>query len=278
MLHVVTKKVLNHYQVLGGSTAMNAMYLIRPSEVEINAWAGLMVKEDKNAAKAWEWKTFYEYMKKSETFTPPQSTLAIPFKWSNKTHGSSGPMQVSYPSMCVWVFSYITRWLISSYSMMSQVGDWTPTLENIGIPALEEPNGGVTLGALVAPSWINPSNWTRSYSKVAYLDPVIERRNLAIRVNTTVTRIIFSDGSGDITATGVELAGSASDPRQTVSVKKEIILAAGVVGSPQVLMLSGIGPADVLQAVNISVKVNLPGVGQHLQDHLVCLFHLLRSF
>jgi choline dehydrogenase len=152
---------------------------------------------------------------------------------------------------------------------MSQVGDWTPTLGNLGLPPLKEPNGGVNAGAFVAPSWINPSNHTRSYSKAAYLDPILYRPNLSVHVNATVTRIIFTNDSGNLTATGVEFASSAAAPRQTVSVKKEVILAAGVIGSPQVLMLSGIGPRDVLESVNISVQVELPGVGQHLQDHVV---------
>jgi choline dehydrogenase-like flavoprotein len=157
--------------------------------------------------------------------------------------------------------------------MVSQVGNWTPTWENLGLPALDKPNGGVTLGAFVSPSWINPSNLTRSYAKSAYLDPVLYLPNLSVLVNSTVTRIIFRDGSGDLTATGVEFAATADGPRQTVSAKKEVIIAAGVIGSPQILMLSGIGPTDILEAANISVRAALPGVGQHLQDHLVGVLH-----
>jgi choline dehydrogenase len=160
---------------------------------------------------------------------------------------------------------------------MSQVGDWTPTLENLGLPALKEPNGGITIGAFVAPSWINPSNRTRSYSKAAYLDPVLSRPNLSVLVNATATRIILTNSSGTLTATGVEFANFASAPRQTVSAKREVILAAGVIGSPQLLMLSGIGPRDVLEGANISVQVELPGVGQHLQDHVVRFFHSFQS-
>jgi choline dehydrogenase len=110
---------------------------------------------------------------------------------------------------------------------------------------------------------------TRSYSKAAYLDPVIERPNLDILVNTTVTRIIFAGGDGDLEATGIEFAESADGPRKSVAAQREVILAAGVVGSPQILMLSGIGPKDVLEAAGVSMKQELPGVGQHLKDHLV---------
>ncbi|KAF9456272.1 mala s 12 allergen [Collybia nuda] len=243
-------------KVLGGSSAVNAMYLVRPSETEVNEWEGLMSGEDSEAAKPWGWDQFYESMKRSETFTPPLPDTETGgngnLTWSASTHGTSGPMQVSYPAF-----------------VMSQVNDWIPSLESLGIPALQEPNGGTTLGALVGPSWINPSNWTRSYSKAAYLDPVINRENLAVLVNSTVTRIIFADASsGDLTATGVEFANSADGPRKVVNANREVILAGGVVGSPQILMLSGVGPRDVLEAAGVDVKVELPGVGQHLQDHL----------
>jgi hypothetical protein len=80
------------------------MYLIRPSEIEVNAWAGLMMEDDEGSAEAWQWETFYEYMKKSETFTPPSSGLGVDFKWSSETYGTNGPMQASYPALCVWFF------------------------------------------------------------------------------------------------------------------------------------------------------------------------------
>lgn len=240
-------------KVLGGSSAVNAMYLVRPSAIEIDAWASLMESEDKDAAMKWSWDQFYPAMKKSETFTPPRDDVAQigNISWSAAAHGTSGPMQASYPAF-----------------MLSQVGGWAPSLEAMGLPPLKEPNGGKTLGSLVGPSWINPSNWTRSYSKAAYLDPAISRPNLHVLVNAMATRLIFADGPGNLNATGVEFAGSADAPRKTVNVKTEVILAGGVVGSPQLLMLSGVGPKDVLEAAGVAVKVELPGVGQHVQDHL----------
>jgi len=240
-------------KVLGGCSAVNAMYLVRPSEIEVNAWESLMTNEDSGAAKKWGWDQFYIAMKKSETFTPPRDDVAEigNITWSASTHGTSGPMQASYPAV-----------------MMSQVGGWAPALNALGLPPLNEPNGGKTLGSLVGPSWINPSNWTRSYSKVAYLDPALSRSNLAVLVNTTATRIIFADGSGNLTATSVEFGSSRDGPRKTVAVKQEVIISGGVVGSPQLLMLSGVGPKDVLEAAGVALKVDLPGVGQHIQDHL----------
>ncbi|GLB41482.1 putative alcohol oxidase [Lyophyllum shimeji] len=212
-----------------------------------------MTNDDSAAAKKWGWDQFYIAMKKSETFTPPRDEVAEigNITWSASTHGTQGPMDASYPAI-----------------MMSQVGEWASGLDALGLPALKEPNGGKTLGSLVGPSWINPSNWTRSYSKSAYLDPALSRANLAVLVNSTATRIIFTNGSDDLTATAVEFASSRDGPRKTVSVAKEVIISAGVVGSPQLLMLSGVGPKDALEAAGVPSRVDLPGVGQHVQDHL----------
>jgi choline dehydrogenase-like flavoprotein len=87
----------------------------------------------------------------------------------------------------------------------------------------------------------------------------------------TVTRIIFSGDStqGNLTATQVEYSTADGAPKKTVNVGKEVILAGGAVGSPQILMLSGVGPQDVLKAAGVNVSLVLPGVGNHLQDHLV---------
>jgi choline dehydrogenase len=121
----------------------------------------------------------------------------------------------------------------------------------------------------IATSAIQPSNWTRSYSRSAYIDPLPTRPNLSILPNATVTRMLFATNSTtNLTATGVEYAGSVKGARKTVNVRREVILSGGAIGSPQMLMLSGVGPKDVLSAAGIDVKLELPGVGQHLQDHI----------
>ena len=156
--------------------------------------------------------------------------------------------------------------------MIPTVGNWTQTLANIGVLVSEDGYSGNGAGAYVANSAINPANWTRSYSRSGYIDPLPPRSNLAILPNATVTRIIFDTSNpSNLTATGVEWANSAAGARQTVSVRKEVILTGGTVGSPHVLMHSGVGPSDVLTAAGADVLLDLPGVGQHLQDHIVRL-------
>lgn len=157
------------------------------------------------------------------------------------------------------------------YSILPVVGNWTATLEGIGIPRTADSNGGEGWGAFIATSSINPSNWTRSYSRSAYIDPLPNRPNLSILANATVTRLIFSSSSpsNNLTASGVEYAATRGGAKKTVNVRKEVILAGGAIGSPHILMHSGVGPKDVLDAAGVSVNVELPGVGQHLQDHIV---------
>lgn len=153
--------------------------------------------------------------------------------------------------------------------MPSSMQLWVPTLQAVGIPATEDSEGGNNIGGFITPISVNPSNWTRSYAVSGYINPLPPRSNLHILPNATVTRIIFADGSGDRRASGVEWATNRDAPKRTINVSKEVLLAAGVIGSPQILMHSGVGPKDVLDPVGIQTVVELPGVGQHVQEHLV---------
>ncbi|RPD70182.1 hypothetical protein L226DRAFT_526054 [Lentinus tigrinus ALCF2SS1-7] len=173
-----------------------------------------------------------------------------------RVHASSrstnGPIHVSYPG-----FEFAT------------VGNWTGTLANAGVEVTPDAYGGENYGAYIATNSINPANWTRSYARSGYIDPLPPRDNLAVLPNATVTRIIFDSSNKDnLTATAVEWASSADAARETIKVRKEVIISSGAMGSPRVLMHSGVGPSDVLQAAGVDVQVSLPGVGQHLQDHL----------
>ena len=156
------------------------------------------------------------------------------------------------------------------FSTLPVVGQWLPTLQNAGIPNCADPAGGEPFGAFITTSAINPANWTRSEARNSYIDPLPPRNNLHILVNATVTRILFDTSNpNNLTATGVEYAFVKGGPRSSVQVRKEVILSGGAIGSPHVLMHSGVGPSDVLGSVGINVTLNLPSVGQHLQDHVV---------
>lgn len=153
-------------------------------------------------------------------------------------------------------------------------GNWTKSLEAVGIPTLQNPNAGVSLGGYIAPSSINPFNWTRSYSKPAYIDNLPPRSNLHILTNATVLRVNFNDliVNGKWFASSVSFAADSTDTVRTVAVVRDVILAGGPLGSPKILMHSGVGPRDVLEAAGVDVVYELPGVGQNLQDHVVRFF------
>ena len=106
---------------------------------------------------------------------------------------------------------------------------------------------------------------TRSSSLTAYFDPASGRRNLKMLNNYQVTEILLS-GNG-LTAVGVKATDRTTGKVYRFSANKETILAAGAVHTPQVLMLSGIGPKAVLSAAGIKTKLDLPAVGTNFQDH-----------
>lgn len=113
---------------------------------------------------------------------------------------------------------------------------------------------------------IDPNSQTRSDARRSYYDPNIARGNFNVQPNSQVTRILFEQGD-QLRATGVEFATGPSSPRQTAHASREVILAAGAIHSPQLLELSGIGQASILEGFGIEVLENLPGVGNNLQDH-----------
>ncbi|EKV11935.1 Glucose dehydrogenase, putative [Penicillium digitatum] len=240
-------------KVLGGSSAINGLYMTRPGQEEINAWKDML--GDMYGADNWSWDSFYAAMKKSETFTPPTDQDLIEeagLVWNASSHGTDGPIHTTFPD-----FTF------------PEVGNWLKALQSTGIPTSANMYGGENLGADVSTSCINPSNWTRSYSRSGYLDPLADRGNYDVLANAHVTRLVFdnSTSSGKKTASAVEYTTDGGSTKLNVKVIKEVILAGGTIGSPAVLLYSGIGPKDVLSKAGVDLISELPGVGQHLQDH-----------
>ena len=105
----------------------------------------------------------------------------------------------------------------------------------------------------------------RCSASTAFLDPIRNRHNLAILTDCLVQRVVVDGGR----ATGVEVADGAS--ARTIHAEREVILCGGTVNTPQLLMLSGIGPGEELKRHGIAVLHELPGVGRNLQDHVDCV-------
>lgn len=80
---------------------MNGMYFVRPSQVEVDAWKGMLTSDDASSADVWGWNNFLNAMKKSETFTPPKSDVqtAANIRFSADSVGTKGPMHVTYPGL-----------------------------------------------------------------------------------------------------------------------------------------------------------------------------------
>jgi choline dehydrogenase len=131
-----------------------------------------------------------------------------------------------------------------------------------GIPKNPDFNGAAQAGAGLYQ--VTQRNGARSSAADAYLKPALRRGNLTVWTNVHVARILLEEGR----ATGVEFFLKQSPERQQVRAGREVIVSAGAVGSPQMLLLSGIGPRRELEALQIPVVADLEGVGGNLQDHL----------
>lgn len=130
----------------------------------------------------------------------------------------------------------------------------------------KDPNGGDATGIFRLVRSVDPRTQTRDSARISHYDNVAASRpNYHILPNTAVNRVIF-EGT---TVVGVELVNRTTSTKSVVKASKEVIISAGAVHSPQILQLSGIGPAALLKSVGIKPVVDLPGVGQNLQDHLV---------
>ena len=131
-----------------------------------------------------------------------------------------------------------------------------------GIPKNSDFNGATQMGAGLYQ--VTQKHGARASAADAYLKPALRRGNLTVWTNVHVARILIEGGR----ATGVEFFQKQSPERQQVRAAKEVILCAGTIGSPQLLLLSGIGPRRELEALKIPVVADLEGVGGNLQDHL----------
>jgi choline dehydrogenase len=180
----------------------------------------------------WDYDAVLPYFVKAES----NSRLAAPF------HGKEGPLHVED--------ILFTHEL--SQSCISSAVEW-------GLPFNDDFNGSGQIG--VGAYQVTCHHGWRWSTADAYLKPVHDRPNLTVRANSPATRILLDGqracGVAYVHA-GVETAARAD---------AEVILSAGAINSPQLLMLSGIGPAQQLRAHDIAVKVDLPGVGANLNDH-----------
>jgi choline dehydrogenase-like flavoprotein len=172
--------------------------------------------------------------------------------FSNEYHGNDGPVGVSH------VVPYpLTQAFVCA-------------AQQAGIPYNADFNGAELAGTGFYQASIR--NGRRSSTSVAYLRPARGRRNLTVRSDVSALKIVVENGR----AVGVQIADG--NQLTTIRAEREVIVTAGAVGSPKLLLLSGIGPAEQLHGLGIPTVLDLPGVGSNLQDHArVDLFYELNG-
>ncbi|KAK1140545.1 hypothetical protein N8T08_010291 [Aspergillus melleus] len=245
-----------HYargKTLGGSSARNYMFYHRPTVGSMQKWA------DEVDDQSFVWDKMLPYYKKSTHYTPPSPAL-----FANATSASiqapdafdpaGGPLQVSYGNFASSFAGWVRRALVS-----------------LGLPQIEGFNSGKLLGSGFGTSTINPKNAHRSTSEASFLQTALNSgSNLVVYKNTLGQKILFDENN---VATGVHVSTAGTFGTQpitsTLSAREEVILSTGAFQSPQLLMVSGVGPCDEISEFGIPCISDLPGVGKNLQDHVL---------
>jgi choline dehydrogenase-like flavoprotein len=217
-------------KVLGGSSALNLMTWDRASVPEYDAWGDL-------DNPGWSWSSMIAAMKKVENFTDSAD-------YGSTGVGTTGPIK-----------TVINRFI------PEQQKSWIPTMNNLGVPLNLESLGGNPLGVMYQPSNIDSAIWNRSYAANGYLPRA--STNLQVMTGTRVSKINLKKLGRFQVATGVTLQDGT-----VIRAREEVVLSAGSIQSPGMLELSGIGRQSVLTAAGVSQVVDLPGVGENLQDHI----------
>ena len=222
------KMYLPRGKALGGSSSTNAMAYIRGNRADYDEWAAM-------GNKGWSYDEVLPYFIKAENNE----------QLNDKFHGQGGPLNVTYaqkfktPVAAAFVKACVEQ----------------------GISENHDFNGANQGGA--GPFQFTIKDQKRCSTAVAYLKPVLKRPNLTVITFAHTKQIIIENDK----AIGVEYV-TGKNNTEKVYANKEVLLSAGAYNSPQILMLSGIGDADVLKQHGIKVKKNLSGVGKNLQDHV----------
>jgi choline dehydrogenase len=213
----------------GGTSSINAMIYARGHRSDFDSWAY-------NGCTGWDYESVLNDYKALENYEGGAS----------KFRGADGPLHVSRPQP----------------GLRHPGGDmYIEACKNLGYQPTDDQNGEQMEG----PAWVNFTirDQRRQSTSVAFLKPAMERDNLTVLTDAPVTRLVMENNN----CVGVEYL-HAGKP-QTVRADREVVLSAGALDTPRILMLSGIGREEDLKSVGIKTQVNLAGVGQNLQDHVL---------
>jgi choline dehydrogenase-like flavoprotein len=218
----------------------------RAAKKEYDAWESF-------GNPGWNCQNILKYSKKSEGATPASSSTPADFQYNLDTsaHGATGPVKVTYPTYSSDIIPVVFK------SMNKQ-----------GLPSVSDPSAGFDVGTVSMQSSVNIQTATRSYSASAYYAPY-SGKNLIVLTNAQVTKINLSsrpDRQGNYAATSVTY--SAGSKTYTVKVRREVVVSGGTYNTPQILELSGIGNKKIVEKAGVKSIIDLPGVGENLQDHM----------
>ena len=211
-------------KVLGGCSSINAMIYMRGQASDFDHWAQL-------GNRGWSWDDVLPIFKHSEDYQHGADAF----------HGAGGELRVEERRV---------NWEI--------LDAWRDAAEACGIPKIDEFNRGDNFGN--AYFQMNQRRGKRWSASKAFLRPVLSRPNLTVITNAHSRRILVETGDAKKRATGIEV-DIATSGTQTIRARREVILSAGAIGSPQILQLSGIGPPELLQALGVPITHEAAGVG-----------------
>lgn len=217
-------------KVIGGSSSINAMIYMRGQKSDYEYWAS-------QGNRGWGWDDVLPIFRRSEDYQ----------HGADDFHGSGGELRVEERRV---------NWEILDV--------WREAAAQTGIPKIKEFNTGDNFGN--AYFQMNQRAGKRWSAARAFLDTAQRRPNLTVMTEAMVQKLALEKTDKGLVATGVHMHHKGH--AQLVTARKEVLLAAGAVGSPQILQLSGIGDPDLLQQYGIETKRELRGVGNNLQDHL----------
>ncbi|KAM0792564.1 hypothetical protein ACM66B_005227 [Microbotryomycetes sp. NB124-2] len=238
---------------IGGSSLKNFMIYQRPTSDSFNSWEDA-TRGQPGGSPGWSWRDVYPYFTKSATLTPPDTAARgaqFDTRYNPAAYPETDPVAAPLDlGFARFVFDYAS----------SLQGAFT----ELGYPNATDFNSGTLNGFDFCTSTIRDSDGHRSSSQ-EFIDNASARTNLKVITNALAKKINFDSNKNAVSVTYTQLIGLTST---TIRARREIIVSAGAFQSPQLLMTSGIGPRDQLTKFGIPVLVDLPGVGQNMQDHI----------
>ena len=237
-------------RTLGGGSARNFMWYQRGSAGSYQKWA------DAVGDQSYSFSNFLTYLKKSVHFSPPnqgaRALNATPLYDASAYSSTGGPLQVSYPNFA----SPAASWLSLGLSA-------------IGLKQLPGMSSGNLLGWTWISETIDAITQVRSTSESSFLREALQLNDNLLVYRETLAKKVLFDANRKATGVIVETSGLGSGSvTSTIKANEEVIVSSGSFRSPQMLMVSGIGPAATLRSNGIDVIADRPGVGRNMWDHI----------